>query len=92
VNQGKIGGDSRLVYRVRGTNKFVSAGLKDQYETDELHVDVNIVNGHELDTRAFTQWRPDYADAEFILEDWKIYLRLKAGENGQTLFQRCEPG
>ncbi|WP_298740805.1 leucine--tRNA ligase [uncultured Chitinophaga sp.] len=71
LNQGMIGGSSRLVYRVRGTNTFVSAGLKDQYETDELHVDVNIVDGTELDTAAFRQWKPDYSAAEFILEDGK---------------------
>ncbi len=69
VNQGKIGGDSRLAYRIRGTNQFVSAGLKDQYETDELHVDVGLVNGVELDTESFRAWKPDYADARFILED-----------------------
>lgn len=69
VNQGKIGGDSRLVYRIHGTNKYVSAGLKDQYETDELHVDVTLTNGVELNTEAFKKWRPDYANSEFILED-----------------------
>ena len=52
INQGKITGDSRFVYRVRGTNKFVSAGLKDKYDTDALHVDVNIVTGLELNTRS----------------------------------------
>jgi leucyl-tRNA synthetase len=69
VNQGKIGGDSRLVYRVRGTNKFVSAGLKEQYETDELHVDVSLVDGFELDTEGFTKWKPDFEGAEFVLEN-----------------------
>ncbi|MFL5741443.1 MAG: leucine--tRNA ligase [Flavisolibacter sp.] len=73
LNQGKIGGDSRLAYRVKGTNTFVSFGLKDQYETDELHVDVNIVNGNLLDIEAFRKWRPDFANAEFILEDGSIY-------------------
>ena len=71
INQGKITGDSRFVYRIRGTNKFVSAGLKDKYQTDPLHVDVRIVNGLELNREAFTQWRPDFASAEFILEDGK---------------------
>ncbi|MEX1238407.1 MAG: leucine--tRNA ligase, partial [Cyclobacteriaceae bacterium] len=71
INQGKITGDSRFVYRVRGTKKFVSAGLKDKYKTDPLHVDIKFVNGLELNTEAFTQWRPDFADAEFILEDGK---------------------
>ena len=71
INQGKITGDSRFVYRVRGTHKFVSAGLKDQYETDPLHVDIRIVNGLELNREAFTQWKPDFSNAEFILEDGK---------------------
>lgn len=69
LNQGKIGGDSRLVYRVRGTNEFVSAGLKDQYETDELHVELGLVDGLVLDTEAFKKWKPDFADARFILEE-----------------------
>lgn len=71
INQGKITGDSRFVYRVRGTHKFVSFGLKDQYETDPLHVYVGIVNGLELDIEAFKKWKPDFTSAEFILEDGK---------------------
>lgn len=69
INQGKITGDSRFVYRVRGTQKFVSAGLKESHEVDELHVDIAIVNGLELNTEAFKKWKPDFANAEFILED-----------------------
>jgi len=61
INQGKIGGDSRLVYRIRGTNTFVSAGLKDQYQTDELHADVSLVDGVVLDTEGFKNWKPDFA-------------------------------
>ncbi|MFN5913992.1 MAG: leucine--tRNA ligase [Chitinophagaceae bacterium] len=68
LNQGKIGGDSRLVYRIRGTQQFVSAGLKDQYETDELHVDVSLVDGFELNMEAFKKWKPDFKDATFITE------------------------
>ncbi len=71
INQGKITGDSRFVYRVRGTNKFVSAGLINDFETDPLHVDVNLVNGTELDLDGFRRWRPDFADAEFVLENGK---------------------
>ncbi len=74
INQGKITGDSRFVYRVRGTNKFVSSGVKDKYETDELRTDVNIVNGLELDTEAFKKWRPDFVSAEFILEEDGKYI------------------
>jgi len=69
LNQGKIGGDSRLVYRIRGTQEFVSAGLKEQYETDELHVDVSIVDGFDLDMEAFKKWKPDFANASFITEN-----------------------
>lgn len=69
LNQGKIGGDSRLVYRIRGTQDFVSAGLKDQYETDELHVDVSLVDGFDLDMEAFKKWKPDFANATFITEN-----------------------
>ena len=69
LNQGKIGGDSRLVYRIRGTQEFVSAGLKDQYETDELHVDVSLVDGFDLDMDGFKRWKPDFANATFITED-----------------------
>lgn len=69
LNQGKIGGDSRLVYRIRGTQEFVSAGLKDQYETDELHVDVSLVDGFDLDMDGFKQWKPDFANATFVTEN-----------------------
>jgi leucyl-tRNA synthetase len=79
VNQGKIGGDSRLVYRIRGTKQFVSAGLKDQHETDELHVDVSMVDGLDLDMEAFRKWKPDFAEATFITEDgvYKCGSRLE---------------
>lgn len=71
INQGKITGDSRFVYRVRDTNRFVSDGLKDKYEADPLHVDVSLVNGLELEIEGFKKWRPDFANAEFILENGK---------------------
>jgi leucyl-tRNA synthetase len=73
INQGQITGDSRFVYRLRNTNTFVSAGQLGRHEgkTDPLHVDVNIVNGLELDIDAFKKWRSEYATAEFILDDGK---------------------
>ncbi|MEE1148006.1 MAG: class I tRNA ligase family protein, partial [Alistipes sp.] len=71
VNQGMIQGRSNFVYRVVGTNKFVSLGLKKEYDTQEIHVDVNIVKNDVLDLEAFRQWRPEFRDAEFILEDGK---------------------
>lgn len=71
INQGMIQGRSNYVYRINGTNKFVSLNLKDQYETTELHVDVNIVSNDILDLEAFKAWRPEFNTAEFILEDGK---------------------
>lgn len=71
INQGMIQGVSSFVYRINGTNKFVSAGLKNNYEVSALHVDVNIVSNNILDTDAFRTWREDYSNAEFILEDGK---------------------
>lgn len=71
INQGMIQGSSRFVYRINGTQEFVSSGLKSQYKVDELHVDVNMVDGTVLDTEAFKKWRPQYANAAFILEDGK---------------------
>ena len=71
INQGKIQGRSSFVYRVKGANQFVSFGLRKQYQTQALHVDINMVDGDVLDTEAFKSWRPEFADAEFILEDGK---------------------
>ncbi len=69
LNQGMIQGRSNFVYRLKSDrSKYVSAGLKDQYDTQELHVDVNIVNNDVLDLAAFKAWRPEFKDAEFILE------------------------
>ena len=69
INQGMIQGVSKFAYRINGTNKFVSAGLKKEYDTTPIHVDVNIVNNDILDTEAFKKWRPDFSSAEFILEN-----------------------
>jgi leucyl-tRNA synthetase len=91
INQGKITGDSRFVYRVRGTNKFVSAGLKDQYDTDPLHVDVSLVNGLELNREAFTQWKPDFANAEFILEDGKYICGAAIEKMSKSYFNVVNP-
>lgn len=91
INQGKITGDSRFVYRVRGTNKFVSSGLKAQYETDPLHVDVNIVSGLELDTEAFRKWKPDFATAEFILEDGKYITGSAIEKMSKSYFNVVNP-
>lgn len=91
INQGKITGDSRFVYRVRGTTKFVSAGLKNQYEVDELHVDINIVNGLELNTDEFKKWKPDFANAEFILEDSKYLCGSAVEKMSKSYFNVVNP-
>ena len=91
LNQGKIGGDSRIVYRIRGTKQFVSAGLKDQYETDELHVDVSMVDGLELDMHAFKQWKPDVADAVFITEEGKYLCGSRQEKMSKRYFNVVNP-
>lgn len=69
VNQGMIQGRSNFVYRIKNSNTFVSLGKKDQYDTTEIHVDVNIVHNDKLDLEAFRTWRPEYNTAEFITEE-----------------------
>lgn len=69
VNQGMIQGRSNFVYRIKNSNTFVSLGKKDQYDTTEIHVDVNIVHKDKLDLEAFRAWRPEYNTAEFITEE-----------------------
>jgi leucyl-tRNA synthetase len=91
INQGKITGDSRFVYRVRGTNKFVSVGLKNQYATDPLHVDVNIVEGLELNRDAFRKWKPDFVNAEFILEDGKYITGSAIEKMSKSYFNVVSP-
>ncbi|MBX2922402.1 MAG: leucine--tRNA ligase [Chitinophagaceae bacterium] len=91
VNQGMIQGSSRFVYRIRGTNSFVSFGLKDQYEFDEIHVDVNIVDGLELDINAFKLWRPEFENAEFIFEDGKYICGTLTEKMSKRLFNTVNP-
>ncbi len=90
INQGMIQGRSNFVYRIIGTNKYVSLGLKDQYDVTPIHVDVNIVKNDVLDTDAFKNWMPDFKDAEFILEDgqyicgWEVEKMSKSKYNVQN--------
>jgi leucyl-tRNA synthetase len=74
INQGMILGRSNFVYRINGTNTFVTLGKKDQHQTTALHVDVNIVDSDVLDVEAFKKWREEYAEAEFVLEDNGTYV------------------
>jgi leucyl-tRNA synthetase len=92
VNQGMIQGSSRFVYRVHGSNKFVSYGLKDQYSTDQIHVNVNIVDGVELDTEEFKKWkRGEFDDAEFILEDGKYICGVEVEKMSKSKFNTVNP-
>lgn len=91
VNQGMIQGRSNFVYRVVGTNKFVSLGLKKQYETQEIHVDVNIVRNDLLDLDAFRAWCPEFADAEFILEDGKYVCGWAIEKMSKSMFNVVNP-
>lgn len=91
INQGMIQGRSNFVYRINGTNKFVSLGLKDQYDTTELHVDVNIVSNDILDLEAFKAWRPEFANAEFILEDDKYICGYGVEKMSKSLYNVVNP-
>ncbi len=91
VNQGMIQGSSRFVYRVVGTNTFVSAGLRKDYETTPIHVDVNIVDGVTLDTEAFKRWRPEYATAEFVLEDGRYICGTAIEKMSKSYFNVVNP-
>ena len=91
INQGMIQGRSNFVYRIINTNTFVSLGLKDNYETTEIHVDVNIVHNDRLDIDAFRAWMPDFADAEFILEDGEYICGWAVEKMSKSMFNVVNP-
>jgi leucyl-tRNA synthetase len=92
INQGMIQGRSNFVYRVQGTNKFVSFGKRKEYKTDSLHVDVNIVKNDILDDEAFKNWLPEYKNAEFILDDDEKYHCGSAVEKmSKSMFNVVNP-
>ena len=92
LNQGMIQGSSRFVYRVAGKNEFVSAGLKDQYDTQALHVDVNMVDGVELDLELFRKWRGgEYAEATFVLENGKYICGVETEKMSKSKFNTVNP-
>ena len=91
VNQGMIQGRSNFVYLIPGTNKFVSAGLRDQYETIPVHVDVNIVYNDKLDIEAFRAWRPDYKDAEFVLENGEYICGWAIEKMSKSMYNVVNP-
>ena len=91
VNQGMIQGRSNFVYRIKGTNKFVSLNLKNQYETTEIHVDVNIVKNDILDIEAFKNWRPEYKTAEFILENGNYVCGYAVEKMSKSMYNVVNP-
>ncbi|MDY5535521.1 MAG: leucine--tRNA ligase [Butyricimonas virosa] len=91
INQGMIQGRSNFVYRIQGSNTFVSVGLKDQYKTTEIHVDVNIVKNDVLDQDAFRAWMPEYANAEFILENGKYICGWAIEKMSKSMFNVVNP-
>lgn len=91
VNQGMIQGRSNFVYRIKGTNKFVSLNLKEQYEVTPIHVDVNIVHNDILDIEAFRNWNPEYRTADFILEDGKYICGWAIEKMSKSMFNVVNP-
>lgn len=91
VNQGMIQGRSNFVYRIKNTNKFVSYNLKDQYETTEIHVDVNLVTNDRLDLDAFRKWNPEYKNAKFILENGEYICGWAIEKMSKSMFNVVNP-
>ncbi len=91
VNQGMIQGRSNFVYRIQGTNTFVSLGLKDQHDVTPIHVDVNIVKNDVLDIEAFKAWRPEYETAEFLLEDGKYICGWTVEKMSKSMYNVVNP-
>jgi leucyl-tRNA synthetase len=91
INQGMIQGRSNFVYRINGTNEFVSHNLRKEYDVTPLHVDVNIVDNDVLDINAFKKWRPDYSNAEFILENGKYICGSEVEKMSKSKFNVVNP-
>lgn len=91
VNQGMIQGRSNFVYRIKDSNTFVSLNLKNQYETTPIHVDVNMVSNDVLDIDRFRQWNPEYANAEFIVEEGKYVCGWAVEKMSKSMFNVVNP-
>jgi leucyl-tRNA synthetase len=92
INQGMIQGRSNFVYRIKNTNKFVSHNIKNQYDTTEIHVDINIVSNDILDIEKFKKWQPEFANAEFILEnDNKYHCGWAVEKMSKSMFNVVNP-
>ncbi len=91
INQGMIQGRSNFVYRIKNTNTYVSLNLKDKHDVTPIHVDVNIVSNDILDTDAFRKWRPEFSDAEFILEDGKYICGWAVEKMSKSMWNVVNP-
>jgi leucyl-tRNA synthetase len=91
INQGMIQGRSNFVYRIKDTNTFVSFNLKDNYEYTQIHVDVNMVSNDILDIERFRAWSPDYANAEFILEEGKYVCGWAVEKMSKSMYNVVNP-
>lgn len=91
VNQGMIQGRSSFVYRVKGTNTFVSRGLRKEYDTTPIRVDISMVDNDVLDTERFRGWRPEFADAEFVLEDGRYICGSAVEKMSKSMFNVVNP-
>jgi leucyl-tRNA synthetase len=91
VNQGMIQGRSNFVYRIKETNTFVSYNLREQYDTTPIHADVNIVHNDVLDIERFKAWSPEYANAEFILEDGKYVCGWAVEKMSKSMYNVVNP-
>ncbi len=91
INQGMIQGRSNFVYRIKGTNQFVSYNLRNEYDVTEIHVDVNIVTNDILDTDKFKTWRPEFANAEFVLEDGKYICGWAVEKMSKSMWNVVNP-
>ncbi|MGC9374358.1 MAG: leucine--tRNA ligase [Bacteroidales bacterium] len=91
INQGMIQGRSNFVYRVKGSNKFVSYNLRKDYDVTPIHVDVNIVDNDILDIEAFKNWNPEYKNAEFILEEGKYICGYAVEKMSKSLYNVVNP-
>ncbi|MBR5385302.1 MAG: leucine--tRNA ligase [Bacteroidales bacterium] len=91
INQGMIQGRSSFVYRIVGTNKFVSVGLKDSYETTEIHVDISLVRNDRLDIEGFRKWRPEFETAEFVLENGEYICGWAVEKMSKSMYNVVNP-
>ncbi|MGP1515072.1 MAG: leucine--tRNA ligase [Bacteroidales bacterium] len=92
VNQGMIQGKSSFVYRIKGENKYVSLNLKDNHETDPIHIDISLIeNGNEVNIEKLRHWREEFKQAEFILEDGKYICGFEVEKMSKSLYNVINP-